>query len=164
MRFFTRRWATGELPTHESEAVLARYEYHLAHLAPNLPASVRVLARELVLHDARLRHARYDRAGRELRIALRAGDERLGWYDLELVYQGVILDQADVTALTRAAALLEPAIWHDEVDVAGEGHFLHRLLFWPGDEECEVMFRTLALTIQPHPGYPPVPGTATFDG
>ena len=154
--FFTRAWATGELSTEESEAVLARYEQHLEQITPRLPATVRVLARELNLFDARIRRARLDRAGRELRLELRCGDERVGHYDLDLAYLGAIVDAADAAVLERAARDPEAAVWFDEVDVADGDAFLHRILFRPG-AECEVLFRALSLRMAPR-GAPELPG------
>lgn len=162
--FFTRAWATGELSTAESEAVLARYEQHLDRITPRLPATVRVLARELNLFDARIRRVRLDRAGRELRLELRCGDERLGQYDLDLAYLGAIVDAADVAVLARVAADPEAALWFDELDLADGDRFLHRLLFRPGTE-CEVLFRALALRLAPRGDpEPPAGGDRFLEG
>lgn len=156
MLFFTRAWATGELSTEESEAVLARYERHLERITPRLPATVRVLARELNLFDARIRRARLDRAGRELRLELRCGDDRVGHYDLDLAYLGAIVDAADAAVLERVARDPDAAIWFDEIDVTEGDRFLHRLLFRPGTE-CELLFQALSLRMAPR-GEPELPG------
>ena len=148
MRFFTPAFHRGELAERDADALVAAYEQHLDVLAPALPAPVRVLARELVLHAARIRRVGLDRRGRELRLELRCGDERLGWYDLDLTYLGAILDAADVARLAAAARAPETRLLFDEVDAAPDGAFLHRLLFWPY-REVEVMFRALALRMLP---------------
>ena len=154
MRFFTAEWhRRAESAPHDSAAareaaqVVADYERHLAALRPALPATLRVLA-ELVLHGARIRRVVLDRAGRELRLELRGGDERLGWYDLDLTYLGAVLDAADAAVLREAARDEATVVVHDEVDLATEGHFLHRLLFAPW-RDGEIMFRALALRMAP---------------
>lgn len=148
MKFFSREWAIGELPDRESNEVIAAYERHLDGLMPQLPASVRCLARELNLHDALIRRVVHDRAGRELRFELRCGDNQIGYFDLDLSYMGAIVDQADVAALQLAARNPATNVWYDEVDVTGDGAFLHRVLFYP-ERECEIMFRALALRMMP---------------
>jgi hypothetical protein len=148
MRFFTVAFHQDALGPGGPDAVLAAYDRHLDLLAPRLPAPVRVLARELVLHDARVRRAVLDRRGRELRLELRCGDERVGWYDLDLTYLGAIVDAVDVAALAAAARAPNGRVLFDEVDAEPGGAFLHRLLFWPY-RETEVMFRALALRLLP---------------
>lgn len=61
---------------------------------------------------------------------------------------GAIVDQADVAALRLATRDPATNVWCDEVDVTGDGAFLHRVLFYP-DRECEIMFRALALRMMP---------------
>lgn len=154
MRFFTPAFHRGQVDADDAgdaravDAVVAAYDRHLDAIAPTLPATVRVLARELVLHAAGVRRVVLDRRGRELRLELRCGDERMGWYDLDLTYLGAILDAADVAALADAARTHESRVLYDEVDVAPDGAFLHRLLFWPY-REAELMFRALALRLLP---------------
>src|SRR4051812_13460922 len=122
MRFFTADWhrraeeaPDGSPAAREAAQALADYERHLAALRPALPATVRVLA-DLVLHGARIRRVVLDRAGRELRLELRCGDERLGWYDLDLTYLGAVLDEADARVLRAAAGEEASVVMHDEVD------------------------------------------------
>jgi hypothetical protein len=158
MKFFTRAWAVGELSDAAFNETIAEYERHLDGLAPRLPATIRCLARELNLHDGLIRRAVYDRSGRELRLELRCGDNQMGYFDLDLMYFGAILDQADITALQGAARDSETEVWYDEVDLAGDGAFLHRVLFHPS-RECEIMFRALGLRLLPRadrslPGFP----------
>jgi hypothetical protein len=148
MKFFTRAWAVGELSDAESNEIIAAYERHLDDVVPSLPASIRCLARELTLHDGLVRRVIYDRAGRELRMELRCGDLQIGYFDLDLWYLGAILDHADVAALQSAARDTKTEVWYDEVDLSGDGAFLHRVLFYPG-RECEIMFRSLGLRLIP---------------
>ena len=109
---------------------------------------MRVLANELHLADARIRRIVLDRAGRELRVELRCGAENGGWYDLDLTYLGAVVDAADAAVLADAARDPAARVAADEVDAAGEGTLLHRLLFASG-RDCEVMFRALALRMLP---------------
>ena len=148
MKYFTREWAVGELSEVESNEVIAAYERHLDRVLGQLPATVRCVARELTLHDGLIRRVIYDRTGRELRLELRCGDNQLGYFDLDLTYMGAILDQADLVVLRDAALDTETEMWFDEIDLAGDGAFIHRVLFYPG-RECDIMFRALGLRMMP---------------
>ncbi len=148
MKFFSREWASGEMCDSEGDEMIVAYERHIDHVATRLPASARCLARELNLHDGLIRRVTYDKAGRELRLELRCGDNQLGYFDLDLTYLGAILDRSDVAVLREVARDAETELWYDEVDLAEEGMFLHRMLFYPA-RECEIMFRGLGLRVIP---------------
>ena len=151
MRFFTPEWHGGDITEAESDAVLAAYQRHVAEILPQLHATVRVLARELALHDARVRRVVVDRPGGEVRVELRCGDRQAGYYDLDLVYLDAVVDARDATELAAAARDPRSELLYDEVDVidgAGEAAYLHRMLFWPY-RDVEIMFRALSLRLAP---------------
>ncbi len=130
MRYFTPAWLSGDLSDDEYDAVLARYRAHLAAIEPQLPAAVRALATEVNLHDGRIRQVALDRRNRTLRLALRCGDLQAGYFDLELEYQGVLLDRLDVETLRAIALDPTSEALYDEVDVLDEEAFTHAIIFW----------------------------------
>jgi len=149
MRFFTPAWH-GEMSDAESDAVIAAYRDHVAAILPRLPATVRALAREIDVHDAKVRRVILDRAARTLRLELRAGDRKMGYFDLDLDYLGIVLDAADVKVIAAAARDERAELIYDEVDIADDGLIVHRILWWPY-REFEVTFRSLAIRMAPRP-------------
>jgi hypothetical protein len=147
MRFFTPEWHEAELPQAETDAVFAAYDRHLETIWPRLHATLRLLAGALPLQNAVIRRVVLDRAARELRVELRAGDEETGYFDADLTYLAAIVDAADVQRLADAARDPESELLYDELDLGGDS-YIHRFLFWPY-RECEVLFDALALRVAP---------------
>jgi hypothetical protein len=139
VRFLTRDWHGGARSDAESEAVAAAYNAHRASVLPLLPVRFRVFAETVDIHDAMVREIRLDLVADTLCIDLRAGDLRQGYFDLSIRY-GVV----DVSTINRRALALiaqDPdaeALYH-EVDVAANGRYEHRWLWWPY-RELDVRF------------------------
>jgi hypothetical protein len=161
MRYFTPEWHDADLSEEDTDAVFLAYEQHLEQIWPRLHATVRALAGTLSLNDALIRRVVLDRTGREVRLELRAGDDEIGYCDVDLTYLGAIVDASDVTRLADAARDPETILLYDELDLAeadvdeddgdGEGDgdgYVHRFLFWPF-REIEISFSALAVRIAP---------------
>jgi hypothetical protein len=164
MRFFTPEWHDADLSEEDTDAVFLAYEQHLEQIWPRLHATVRALAGTLSLNDALIRRVVLDRSGREVRLELRAGDDEIGYCDVDLTYLGAIVDASDVTRLAEAARDPETILLYDELDLAADDHdhdhdddedddseadgYVHRFLFWPF-REIEILFSALAVRIAP---------------
>jgi hypothetical protein len=142
MKFFTREWA--------GKAVPKAYQAHLSKLLPRMPATVRAPAQGVNIHDGRLRAATLDRAHHTLTLSMRCGDNRVGYFDLELVYYEAVLSDGDVVALREVSRDLEAEAQYDELDLTDAGAWLHRMTFWR-DHEVAVSFERLALRLEPMP-------------
>ncbi len=167
MRFFTleRVDAAGET-SDSSQQMYADYAAHVERLAPFLPEPLLQLGRQpytrddvLYLGDGLLRRAFLDRTAKTLEIGLRIGEIALGYYDLDLVYQGVRIERTTCAAL-RAVAVLYGAnadIVFSEVDRSDDGLFVHRFRFWiplyRGHTvlDVEVVFDDMTWTRTPQP-------------
>jgi hypothetical protein len=144
MRFFTRSWARGEPGPEAVEEVRRTYRSHIEGLIVRLPLAVEELATALDLHDALIRRVTVDRRAAVLRIELRCGDLQAGYFDAVLQYSGVLLEKTDLVTLEGRARDPRTEVLYDEVDIDGDGHLCHRLLFWP-DGELEVRFTSFAM-------------------
>jgi hypothetical protein len=144
MRFFTSEWHGGDMSDEDASQVPARYAEHLASLLPRLPDAVRDRLGSINLHDAQIRECTLDWRRRAVRLALRAGDNQVGYANIGLEYQEVATDRLDVPFLRSAVADPTTELLYDELDEEG-GYVVHRLLFWPY-QSVDVYFRAVQLS------------------
>jgi hypothetical protein len=147
VRFFTRGWASGELPDDEYEETVRAYSAHLKTISAVLPDQVVVLAREVNLHDAVIERAEWAPAENRLALRLVTGPASVkGSQSLSLTYSGAMLGERPLETLRAAARDRATEILYSEVDCDEQGVLMHRLLFWPRDE-LTIAFRSLSLEV-----------------
>jgi hypothetical protein len=144
MKFFTREWANGDLPDERFADVRAKYWQHINSLLPNLPESVTQLAKQINLHDSLVRRVVLNRGTRNLALELRCGDLQTGYFDLDLIYSGVVLETLDFTTLVKRARDRQTELLYHEVDLNEDGNYAHRILFWP-EGEISIIFSALQI-------------------
>ncbi len=144
MKYFTAQWHSGELSDRAYEAAVTAYEARLRSIEPTLPPSLRLLAREVSLHDGLIEKARV--SSHSLALWLRIGDLQRGYTSIRLAYAGVFQPTVLLRSL-RQLALSEDELVSDEIDVSSEG-FVHRLFFSEGIE-LEVSFKALRVGQSP---------------
>jgi hypothetical protein len=83
-------------------------------------------------------------------IALRAGDQQVGYFDLDIHYLGVHVDSVDTAALAAAARDPDVEALYDEVDVVATNTFAHRWLWWPY-QDVDILFDQFDFCVQPQP-------------
>jgi len=147
MRYFTRGWANGDLDDAEFEHAGVAYDQRLAAIVPRLPAALQELARTS-LHDAILERVRWNPTARRLQVSFVAGLQQSAPITVGATYEGAMLGERRIEALRNAARDREATVLYDEIDLAEEGHFVHRLLFWPR-EEVTIDFAALRLEVVP---------------
>jgi len=140
MRFFSAQWHSGERSDRAFVAAVTAYRERLRTIAPRLSPSVRLLAREISLHDGLIEKVRV--SAHSLALWLRIGDLQRGYSSIRLLYAGVRRPIALLRPL-RQLALSEDELVSDEIDVSSHG-FVHRLFFSEG-VEIEVTFETLRI-------------------
>ena len=148
MKFFTRSWASGDLPDQEVEEVINRYWGRIDEIEPQLPPRLATLARKISLHDGLIHHVNVDLPEANLTLDLVCGDLQIGYFDLRLQYRCVDWSSVDRKILARRALDEETEVLYDEVDRLADGSYEHRLLFWPEDE---VAFRFSNFDFQQKP-------------
>jgi hypothetical protein len=139
VRFLTRDWHAGARSDAESEATAAAYSAHRASVLPLLPVRFRIFAETIDIHDAMVRAIRLDLLADTLRIDLRAGDLQQGYFDLSLRYGVVDASTIDRRALALIAQDPNAEALYHEVDIAANGRYEHRWLWWPY-QELDVRF------------------------
>jgi hypothetical protein len=150
VKFFTPEWTRGDVSDEESDAIVERYAAHLAVLAPTLPPALQALAYDPALHDAIFGEGTVDHRRRRLVLAVRCGDQQMGYEDREMVYDGVDLSRLDQGALAAAVADPKTELLYDEIDRGEAGAFVHRILFWP-TRVIEIVFEEFRMRSEPRP-------------
>jgi hypothetical protein len=137
-----RDWLSGALSDNEYEEHRRVYGEHLSEISPSLRDGAEQLVSSIYLHDAQILERSLH--GGTFELAVLAGDLQRGYERLRLVYEDATVADTSPPALNDAN--LE--IVADEVDLAGEGGFEHRLLLVP-DGEISIRFGSLRVTREP---------------
>ena len=143
MRFFTREWCRGDLEDEDAERIPELYAEHLRALRDRLPPRVLRFSEEINLHDGLVRDLSLDEKAGTLRVRIRAGDQQVGYYDVDLLYLGVVLDPRTVPILEKVRRDARYELLYDELDADESPQVVHRLIFSPEDE-VEIRFRDLS--------------------
>ena len=149
MRYFTPAWHRGDLTDEEFEAVPERYAIAVATMCETAPEAIAKLVAGPSLHDALVISASVDRRRRQVTLRLRAGDLQRGYFDREMVYDGVRIEHLDTDTFARIARDPSSELLYDEVDREVLGPWTHRLLFWPDYRELELVFDAIRFSDRP---------------
>ena len=144
MKWFTRKWATGQHSEGASKAVMSRYFDHLNSILMHLTEDVDDdLIVNVNIHDGHVKRWRQTDDSIELEIV--AGDLQSG-------YKRILLTFGHAT-LTAPPSIDELNLGHprtellyDEFDVVSEDIFEYRVLVWPTGE-LVIQFRSLKVQI-----------------
>lgn len=147
MRFLTRDFAEGKLTEFDEQLYHSVYIRHLEEIGTDLPANVAAFALQtlgigmcgLVLLDV------MEDAGDETLVLILSGPKDTPQLLVNITYKGVNTDYLDEAALMQIEQQ-ESELLADEVDLAHNGRFEHRLLFGP-EGEIAIQCRDMKLTI-----------------
>lgn len=112
-------------------AAAAAYDRHLAALRGTVPDELLALAALPGVDDGLIVEVHHVRSLETLQLILRGGDLQVGYYDLVLQYEGVLLSPQTEWTLAKIARNEHDLAYH-EVDRTESGGVEHRLLFHPG--------------------------------
>ncbi len=143
MKYFTRGWTNGELSDKEAEGMPELYRKHISEISPRLPPSIAKLA-AINLHDTIIEQVRLNEKAKTFSFVLVAGDLQRGYWGVDLKYSGVQIGDSYLQILRERTRDRETCILYDELDAEDDGHFVHRLLFWP-QGEISIWFLELAV-------------------
>jgi hypothetical protein len=142
MKFFTKAWATGELPDEEFEAAIPLYRTYVASLA--LPDDAGALEATNI-HDGMLE--RLNCTTSELSLVLITGDLQHGYFDTTITYLTNGLAASTVESLRSFVGRTDEELIYAEVDREGTD-FVHRLLF-STYEDLDIPFKSVAIRQSP---------------
>jgi hypothetical protein len=145
MKFFTEKWASGELTEKEAQQVPKRYEKHLEGIVPKLAFSVRALAFGISLHDGLIQNIQ--KRGSNLEITIIVGDLQSGYQTLKLIYfSGKLLASKEIQKTLKKKSAVE--IIYDEIDLGPKTGFIHRMLT-SALRHFEIQFSDLSISVKP---------------
>jgi hypothetical protein len=143
MRFFTKEWLSGELTDAAFDAVPTAYHLHLAML--QLPLDVSTLT-TVDIHDAVLLAIQHEPQSAQLTLLFRCGDLQRGYFNLNIKYSGVVLDEETLSVVYKAMQTQDEFLY-DEVDRLDD-HFEHRFIL-SSHNEVRVSFATVTVDSYP---------------
>ena len=148
MKWFSHDWHMGRLSDAQAEAVLRDYAAHELQLRAQAPPGVLDLM-DLSLHDGQVHSAVL--GGSEFTWRLLVGDLQRGYEFATLTYfdAEVVGGADDLAALDLSPEAGE--LLYDELDLAADGRFIHRVLVWP---EGEVWIRFADVRVERTPAAP----------
>jgi hypothetical protein len=140
MKWFTRQWHSGGLSDDEVQARRAGYWSHVDVVRSRLPDALQLFAGQpdeigrASLHDGRVEWWALDGA-RSFTLQVICGWVQIGYRRLVIQYRGHVelfgASESDIAGWLDDA---ETELLYDEVDIAADNRFEHRLLLWPRGE------------------------------
>jgi hypothetical protein len=129
MRYFTRELCDGDLPDDVYESRFTDYEQYLRFNLERMPESIRRLATEVPLHDAKVIALEYRTADVVVDLRLRSGDLQQGYFDVHLIYRDVSWFEA-MPSMDVVVKGNETELLYDEVAIL-DTEFQHSMIFDP---------------------------------
>jgi len=133
MKFFTRAWHSGEYDDWSDEeyrAVGPAYRQYVIYISDRLPIEALALS-HIDLHDGVFKEFKIDEARQSIHTRIRAGNSSTVCYDVNLNYQDAVITETETGGVSAVVSDPETEVLYDEIDVAGDNAFEHRLLLWP---------------------------------
>lgn len=138
MKYFTPYWY-GDIPYKEVIRIRDSYWEYIENISEKLPFTVRILAKNINLHDAILQQFSYDITKKNVYVSYLGGDLQVGYFILECTYTQVDHCQSDHFFIGKQ-------ILSDEIELLESRFFCQRFLF-TDYSETEIVFKELSLSI-----------------
>jgi len=145
MKYFTKEWCFSKLDDQEIEQRLKSYRDYIQAIYTELPFVLKLLARNINLHDGRLEIVYFNPDKRALLIRGVFGDLESSYFILEIKYLMVVNLNTD--SLVHVFKNQELEILSDEIEFLGKNLFSHRILF-PTKNDIDIQFQDIELTVQ----------------
>lgn len=142
MKFFTKEWCCGELEDVVVDNVLSDYEKYIKNIFLKLPFTIRMLAKNISLHDGIIKKILVKYANQSVRIEGIFGDLQAGYFTLKIKYLNVLNLEEMKTFSSLQEEKLE--ILSDEIEMKSTNNFAHRILF-SNKKEIEFLFEDLVI-------------------
>jgi hypothetical protein len=133
MKFFTRAWHSGEYDDWSDEEYRAEgpaYRQYVTSISDRLPFEALALS-HIDLHVGLFKEFIIDEARQTIHTRIRAGDSSTSNYDVNLDYHSAVITETETGSVSAVMSDPETEVLYDEIDVAGDNAFEHRLLLWP---------------------------------
>jgi hypothetical protein len=127
MKYFTAE--CHQATPDEANHIYAAYQEYLSRIAPRMPQSIRELALRTNLHEGRIRRVVHDPTPRTLLLELRCGDNKTGYFDLDILYKEVSLGVSDIALLKEIVSDPQAEALYGELEIEEPDTYIHHLMF-----------------------------------
>ena len=143
MKYFTKEWCFGDLDDDVVEERLEKYREYIKNIYSGLPFVLKILAKDLNLHDGIIKKITYSNTKFMLEGIF--GDLQIGYFFLKIKYLNIFpIFNSHLISVFKNKTL---EILSDEIEIVQEGHYIHKLLF-STKQEIEIAFKDLAIEIR----------------
>jgi hypothetical protein len=130
MKYFTREYQNGHLTDNEVDKRRFDYNLHINAIHSNLTDNIKSFIKEINLHDGIIQLVKVNRNSDNLSFMIRCGDLQVGYYDAEITYVGIDLNNTNLESIRAVAIAKNEEILYDEFDI-DDGYFTHCYLCYP---------------------------------
>lgn len=145
MKYFTKEWCFSDLDDHEIEKRLTSYRNYISNIYKNLPFALKLLAKNINLHDGRLMKVSFIQDENLLLLNGIFGDLQNGYYFLEIKY--VSISGLNTEELTSIFKDQEIVILSDEIEFFSDNFFSHKMLF-STKKDINIQFKDIQIVIR----------------
>jgi len=144
MKYFTRDWCSGKYSDDKNRKISPTYDEYIESNYRLLPFSLKLLSRELSLHDGLITSVEVNKVYNNIALKSICGDLSSGYFLLNIGYLKV--EQLKVVYLEELFNGKKVEILYDELEILGDDKYSHKLIFnKKGD--LDITFRDLEIQI-----------------
>lgn len=144
MKYFTEEWCFGRIKESEIKTISKSYLAYLEGIYEKLPFPIKLLSRQISLHDGILEEIQYNEKNATLTLKGSFGDLQVGFFFLRLQYSGV--SDLNLNALSALCKEKKLEILNDEIELLSGDRYSHRI-FFAVKREIEILFHELDIEI-----------------
>lgn len=141
MKYFTNDWFFSKLSDDDMEEISSRYWGYIDSVFEKLPFSLKVLSKQINLHDGVVLESTFDKERHILNLEIFCGDLQTGYFLLQLHYSGISEHSKNLEKIEK---FLE--IFTTEIEMIDHNHFNHRFLL-SSKEEVKIEFLDVSINI-----------------
>jgi hypothetical protein len=145
MKYFTKEWSLGRFNDKKSEKAANDYIRYIDGIYNRLSPTLKLLAKNISLHDGIFKFVLLDRKNNVLEIEGVFGDLLFSYYNLNLKYN--ILESIKLINLNEMFSGNKMEILNDEIEIISDEKFSHKFLF-DTYQELEILFTDVEMKIK----------------
>lgn len=144
MKYFTEEWCFGKIKDSEIRRISKNYLAYLDEIYKKLSFPVKLLAKQINLHDGIIEEFKYYQKSAMLILKGSFGDLQVGYFSLQLKYLGII--DLNLNQLSSLCKEKKVEILRNEIELLPNDCYTHRIYF-SVKKELEITFQNLEIEI-----------------
>lgn len=142
LKYFTPYWH-GDIPDEEGIVIRDSYWQYIDNISEKLPYPLRMLAKQINLHDAVITKFSYNSKEKSVCLQAYGGDLQVGYFCLDCNYSGV---KKYWNSLGETSSLIQMEILSDEIEILQPQCFSQKFLFVEHNE-MEIIFEDVSISL-----------------